>query len=991
MNDRSFSQILALPLVTVILTLLAQQSGASNPKTRIVYTKYGQVQGFIRHLGDLLGDVEVFKGVPYASPPIEEGRFTPTNTPTPWEGVFDATVSPPVCPQLLPDLDKAGETMPKERVIFIRSLQKNLKNQSEDCLTLSIYTPIMVIPGSEVYPVLVFFHGESFSWGAGTLYDGSVLAAYGRVVVVTINYRLGPLGFLNTYGGGSGVVSNFALLDQISALNWIGENIEQFGGDPSRVTLFGRDAGAACISHLTQSPIVPPGLFQRAVLLSGGAWCPWAQVASPLSMTIRLALTLDCPVPEDPGSPNPHTVECLRRASLSDIMRAAKNITPPAFTPAWGPSEDGVVVARGRHSQSQGRPRMDWIIGVTPHESWSWLGEDIISKGVDSNLFERVVRSFVRNTRKHHLREVMAVAVQEYTDWTNENPTVFKRRDHLLDLLSDAGTVAPLLQGMDTLLESGKVFFFVCDLSSAIKGKIQHPGWELALLFGAGLTDVISSPGAPTPPLEGPALAQLSEDFITLLTNFAKSGDPNLPRESPSPGFAAVAWPKYTKDARKFLQIGVPPSIGSHYRAHQLALWNWLVPELEAAGAHSPAEADSWEISSDSSLFYGEVRPPDPWHFLQPTTPSSTTTTTTELIAAAPAVVATSSNFLTPRVTTTLALSPTMGSKQLSPSESTEYVKYSTALLVTVGLGVSLLMLNGLVFLLLFWRRSGSHRCDGSHHSMENVMSVPRVGSMMSMSGTLGGGGGSILGPPIGGSFGGPPDCIKTSYDKLHLTAEELQRLSRSPTGTSKRSQSPPEPLAIPPQTFHQIPNVIPIKRSRDSRETSFTLDATFRNLEVSSKTSNGGSRNVESDDECRVRTLPKASNLRRPSTPGILCRSLYDHPERMNGMGFEVEHAPSEISERSDTDRSIIGECQASVNSTPPCGTPSMTSSQDIKMDDPHTGNRTMDRRPNGWPKFLGTVQEGQMVPDPPPPPRSSTLRREKKVTIVEEAVHRL
>ncbi|RXG69883.1 Neuroligin-4, X-linked [Armadillidium vulgare] len=65
-------------------------------------------------------------------------------------------------------------------------------------------------------------------------------------------------GFLNTYGGGSGVVSNFALLDQISALNWIGENIEQFGGDPSRVTLFGRDAGAACISHLTQSPIVPP-------------------------------------------------------------------------------------------------------------------------------------------------------------------------------------------------------------------------------------------------------------------------------------------------------------------------------------------------------------------------------------------------------------------------------------------------------------------------------------------------------------------------------------------------------------------------------------------------------------------------------------------------------------------------------------------------------------------------------------------------------------
>ncbi|MCL4152727.1 UNVERIFIED_CONTAM: hypothetical protein GTU68_010727 [Idotea baltica] len=133
-------------------------------------------------------------GVPYASPPIEDGRFTPTNTPTPWEGVFDATSPPPVCPQLLPDLDKAEETMPKERVNFIRSILPALSNQSEDCLTLTIYTPIMVIPGSEIYPVLVFFHGESFSWGAGSLYDGSVLAAYGRVVVITINYRLGPLG-----------------------------------------------------------------------------------------------------------------------------------------------------------------------------------------------------------------------------------------------------------------------------------------------------------------------------------------------------------------------------------------------------------------------------------------------------------------------------------------------------------------------------------------------------------------------------------------------------------------------------------------------------------------------------------------------------------------------------------------------------------------------------------------------------------------------------
>lgn len=126
----------------VVLAVVWQPPGtAAAAKTRIVSTKYGQVQGLIRHLGHLLGDVEVFLGVPYASPPIEEGRFTPTNTPTPWEGVLDATTQPPVCPQLLPEPDESY--MPRARAQFIRQVKPALANQSEDCLTLNIYTPIM--------------------------------------------------------------------------------------------------------------------------------------------------------------------------------------------------------------------------------------------------------------------------------------------------------------------------------------------------------------------------------------------------------------------------------------------------------------------------------------------------------------------------------------------------------------------------------------------------------------------------------------------------------------------------------------------------------------------------------------------------------------------------------------------------------------------------------------------------------------------------------
>ena len=125
-------------LFVAVVAIVSLVSAAD--KTRLVETKYGTVQGFIRPLGQLLGDVEVFLGVPYASAPVEEGRFTPTNTPTPWEGVKDVTQLPPVCPQLLPDV---GDSINDQRSEYIRRIRPFLANQSEDCLTLSIYSPIL--------------------------------------------------------------------------------------------------------------------------------------------------------------------------------------------------------------------------------------------------------------------------------------------------------------------------------------------------------------------------------------------------------------------------------------------------------------------------------------------------------------------------------------------------------------------------------------------------------------------------------------------------------------------------------------------------------------------------------------------------------------------------------------------------------------------------------------------------------------------------------
>ena len=130
----------AAPFVVLQVSFLLIFSADATVKTRVVNTKYGSVQGLIRPLGQHLGDVEVYLGVSYASATIEEGRFAPTNSPTPWEGVKDVSQQPLVCPQLLPDVDDAISDLRSE---YIRKIRPFLANQSEDCLTLSIYAPIL--------------------------------------------------------------------------------------------------------------------------------------------------------------------------------------------------------------------------------------------------------------------------------------------------------------------------------------------------------------------------------------------------------------------------------------------------------------------------------------------------------------------------------------------------------------------------------------------------------------------------------------------------------------------------------------------------------------------------------------------------------------------------------------------------------------------------------------------------------------------------------
>ena len=207
----------------------------------IIETKSGKVQGYIEN------DVEVYKGIPYAEPPIGNLRFSPPVMKKPWDGVLEAKEYSPFAFQ--------GYSMLEEY------FGKN-EPESEDCLYLNIWTPVA---DNEKRPVMFWIHGGAFITGGGgvPIYDGSVLAKRGDVVVVTINYRLGAFG----YSYIPGVTANVGQFDQIMALEWVRDNIEKFGGDPGNVTIFGESAGGYAVLTLSAMPAAN-GLFHRVIAQS---------------------------------------------------------------------------------------------------------------------------------------------------------------------------------------------------------------------------------------------------------------------------------------------------------------------------------------------------------------------------------------------------------------------------------------------------------------------------------------------------------------------------------------------------------------------------------------------------------------------------------------------------------------------------------------------------------------------------------------------------
>ena len=231
----------------------AASAGTAAVGPNLVATAYGPVRG------EAVDGMRVFRGLPYAAPPVGDLRWKPPAPPAAWEQPRDATAFGTPCWQPIIDgIYSRGEV-----------------ERSEDCLYLNVWTRAQA---GDARPVMVWIHGGTLRIGHGHLpmYDGGVLTKQG-VVLVSINYRLGPLGFLAheslSAESPQGVSGNYGLLDQIAALEWVRDNIAAFGGNPNNVTVFGESAGSWSVCFLYASPLAD-GLLHRAIGQSGGRFAP---------------------------------------------------------------------------------------------------------------------------------------------------------------------------------------------------------------------------------------------------------------------------------------------------------------------------------------------------------------------------------------------------------------------------------------------------------------------------------------------------------------------------------------------------------------------------------------------------------------------------------------------------------------------------------------------------------------------------------------------
>ncbi|XP_060705890.1 bile salt-activated lipase-like [Hemiscyllium ocellatum] len=449
-------------------------------------TDLGLVQGTLEQWDNRT--VECYLGIPYAAPPVNLLRFQPPQPHPGWNDTLNATEFGPMCPQELLTLGQVAG--------------------NEDCLKLNIYVPYKKINSSKLLIVMVWLHGGAFVLGSGN-YKAHVLADFGQVIVVTINYRLGVFGFLST--GDSAAVGNSGLLDQHFAISWIKANIRNFGGNPEDIVIFGQSAGGASVGLQCLSPL-NTGLFKRAILQSGVALAPWAvRLDDPSIWAEKLASILFCPVND-----SLRLISCLQEKQTVELVKGAMKLHD--FNFSFGPTVGGSFLPKPPQELSGNMSlvsRFTYLAGVNSHEgSLAWPQLKKIETQAD---FVNFTSSFLQLTADK-VATVSDTILWEYKNWKDSSS--FHLQKQALEVVGDAGFVAPLVTTSEFMAKATKdvyIYYFTRHPNASVSPEWIEAGHGDELVFVFGLPIMGG-------PLVGKEEHDLSQQIMSYWTNFAKTG-----------------------------------------------------------------------------------------------------------------------------------------------------------------------------------------------------------------------------------------------------------------------------------------------------------------------------------------------------------------------------------------------------------------------------------------------------------------------------------
>ncbi|XP_014476726.1 PREDICTED: esterase FE4-like [Dinoponera quadriceps] len=494
-----------------------------------------------------------FKGIPYAKPNVGVNKFQMPEPAEPWEGTYDATYHRSACP-------------------FFCMIQQDMIGE-EDCLYLNVYTPILDKEARKA--VMVWFHGGGFNTGFGDdLFFGPDFLIEHDVVVVTLNYRLGAIGFLNT--GDKSAPGNAGLKDQVMALKWVKDNIHYFGGCPNRVTIFGEDAGASSVQLHMMSPM-SDGLFNGAIQQSGSAMNTWAISYNPRELAFKLGEQLDIET-TDSGELVAKLAEFTPKelvAASEDLMNTENTMNGrfSAFLPSveadlgqeiFLPADPWTLLKTGKIAD------VPVMAGITADETAFFVQMMLGNIDQMNEHFENflpddlnVTDAGQRNQLGESLKSFYFGDKSISTDTTKEFMTM------LDDVMFDAAAALSLEILSSRISAPVYEYIFSYEAPFGLMKSLFHV--EDGVAHGDEMTYEFYSNALKNLPQSGSPAEEMTRVFTTLLTNFAKDGNPTSNLDD----YVNVKWePRGEND--NYMNIGQGLKMEQGLLKNRLEFWKNL-------------------------------------------------------------------------------------------------------------------------------------------------------------------------------------------------------------------------------------------------------------------------------------------------------------------------------------------------------------------------------------------------------------------------------